>query len=440
MQFSCSIDKAKNWLKTLKRNGLIKIEYNQQVNQNVITIEAVNPEPGTRYVQMQVPDDKVEEIYTNRCKYLTNIYMYLTLHARKKDGTSFLSDGDIHRGELVETLHRIASICGCCVKTVSNVLSNLKKKGLVAFETIKSVAMKVKLLLYPVLKATVNKVSKAAIIFTEEATVNDNSALENKVDIISMPEKMAQTEEEKIIDTPVSKDVKYLLFERKKNNKVSTLNNVIAEVDKAVVSLHFPIERLREAFDVLYKKNKENGDNQITAKVIITFLSDYKKKLVAEENEQRISREKEQEFLKQKAIKEKELSELKTSWQLVAKAEKEVKDKGQIHSFREDEISRMYYLLNIDGINGYTLLERGQILLFVKDKLLANDGYERPATWKEDVIAQAILLERLLGKKEVSQKAIEEAYLKDKKEKNASLQKFIDAYEMEKKARNTGQH
>lgn len=435
--FKCSIDKAKNYLKTLVKNSLIKVEYNQDIKQKIITIPAVNPASGARYVQMQIPSDRVHEIYTNRCKYLTNIYMYLTLHARKQNGTSYINNGDVLRGELVDTLHAIAAVCGCCVKTVSNVLANLKKKGLLIFEAIKNVAMKVKLLLYPALKANVKNVART---FVNEDAKKDVPTLNNKVDVISLPKNSTETKNEEIIQTPVTEYIRHLLFDKKKNNNVSILNNVIAEVNKAVEHMNFPIEKLHEALDALYEKNKNEGDKQITATMIISFLKGYKENLILQANQRRIETEKEQEFLKQKAIKEKELSDLDSSWQLVAKAEAEVKTKGQLVSFNAGEITQMYYLLNVDGINGHTLLKRGQLLSFMRSEVLANNRFKRSAAWSEDVIAQAVLLERLLGNGEVSQEAISKAYELDKKSKKEAFHKFVNAYEMEKKARETGRH
>ena len=75
-KFLCSIDKAKGYLKTLMRNGLIQLQYNAKIKKNIITIPAVNPSPGTNYVQMQIPEEvNIECIYKNRCKFLTNIYI-----------------------------------------------------------------------------------------------------------------------------------------------------------------------------------------------------------------------------------------------------------------------------------------------------------------------------------------------------------------------------
>lgn len=144
--FKCSIDKVKGYLRTLMRNGLIQLEYNDKIKQNIITIPAVKPSPGTNYVQIQIPEGfEIERIYKNRCKYLTNIYMYLTLHAMDRCVKSLITKSDIERGELVESLHAIARKCGCCAATVRNVFDSLKTLGLLAFEAIKNVAMKVKI-------------------------------------------------------------------------------------------------------------------------------------------------------------------------------------------------------------------------------------------------------------------------------------------------------
>lgn len=139
--FECSLDRAKNYLKALKNGRLISVRYNTEIQQNVITVNAVNPTPGSKYVQMQIPDGiEVAHIYQNRCRYLTNIYMYLTLHAMDRCVKSLITKSDIERGELVESLHAIARKCGCCAATVRNVFDSLKTLGLLAFEAIKNVA------------------------------------------------------------------------------------------------------------------------------------------------------------------------------------------------------------------------------------------------------------------------------------------------------------
>ena len=144
--FKCSIDKAKGYLRTLMRNGLIQLEYNDKIKQNIITIPAVKPSPGTNYVQIQIPEGfEIERIYKNRCKYLTNIYMYLTLHASHKDEISLVANTNAHRGELIGKLGDIAAFCGCCIETVRNVLNKLKELKLVVFDAFQSVATRVKI-------------------------------------------------------------------------------------------------------------------------------------------------------------------------------------------------------------------------------------------------------------------------------------------------------
>ena len=429
--FKCSIDKAKNYLKTLVRNGLIRQEYNDNIKQNVITIPAVNPAPGSRYVQMQLPGE-AHEIYKNRCKFLTTIYMYLTLHARKQDGTSYLSSGNVLRGELVDTLHTIASVCGCCVKTVSNVFENLKKKGLLVFEAIKNIAMKVKLLFYPDRKA-VEEVTQAFA----KAVKTDVST--NKVVATTVLESKAENKNEEIIQTPVTEYVRHLLFDRKKNNNVSRLNNVIVEVNEAVAIAHFPIEKLEKALDALYEKNKKEGDKQITASMIISFLASYKEKLVSQENEYRTKTEQERKFLEEKALKEQKLKSIEEDWQLVKDAAVEVKQNGMLSSFTEAEISDMYYLLNNIDIAGYKLLKPGQILSFVIDDLLAHDCKSRKNGWSDDTVAKAILLERLLSKNEITETEMDKSRLKYKASKIEEYKRFLSNYELKTLANSVGQ-
>lgn len=80
----------------------------------------------------------------------------------------FNHKSDIERGELVESLHAIARKCGCCAATVRNVFDSLKTLGLLAFEAIKNVAMKVKLMFYPALKEAAKKVTKAIQTFVKK--------------------------------------------------------------------------------------------------------------------------------------------------------------------------------------------------------------------------------------------------------------------------------
>lgn len=60
-----------------------------------------------------------------------------------------------------------------------------------------------------------------------------------------------------IVETPVTEDVKYLLFTKKNNKNISRLNNIITEVDLAVKEMKFPLEQLRTALETLYEKNKK---------------------------------------------------------------------------------------------------------------------------------------------------------------------------------------
>ena len=428
--FECSLDKAKNYLKSLKNNRLISVRYNAEIQQNVITVNAVNPTPGSKYVQMQIPDNvKVEHLYQNRCKHLTNIYMYLTLHAMDRCVKWLTTKSDLERGELVESLHAIAKRCDCCPATVRNALISLKTLGLLAFEAIKNVAMKVKLLFYPALKEAAKKVTKAIQTFVKKDTKNDNVADSKNVAAPSASKNNSISTNENIVETSVTEDVKYLLFTKKRNTGVSRLNNIITEVDREVKEMKFPLDKLRTALDTLYEKNKEkNKDGAITASMIIAFLREYKNEMLQADYDAREKAEKEHKFLKEKATKEKDLKELDENWQLVKDAAIEVKKLGMLTSFTEAEISTMYYLLNNVGVAGYTLLGRGQILAFVKDDLIAHDCKSRKQEWSEDTIAQAILLERLLVKSEITGAEIEDSHLKDRKLKTESLNRFIADY------------
>lgn len=428
--FRCSIDKAKGYLKTLLRNGLIQLEYNDKIKQNIVTIPAVNPSPGTNYVQMQIPEGvKIERIYKNRCKFLTNIYMYLTLHASHKDEISLLANTNVHRGELIGTLGEIAAFCGCCIETVRNVLNKLKELKLVVFDAFQSVATRVKLLFYPALKEAAKKVTKAIQTFVGKDSKNDNVTNSKNVTAPSVSKKGSDSTNEDIVETSVTEDVKYLLFTKKRNKSISRLNNIITEVDLAVKEMKFPLEQLRTALETLYEKNKEENKNgEINASMIITFLGEYKKEMLKADYAAREKAEKEHKFLEEKATKEDDLKQLDDNWQLVKDAAVEVKEQGQLTSFSEAEISTMYYLLNNRGVAGHTLLERGQILAFAKDDLIANDCKSRKHGWSEDTIAQAILLERLLGKSEITETEIEDSRLKDRKLKTESLNRFIADY------------
>ena len=428
--FKCSIDKAKGYLKTLLRNGLIQLEYNDKIKQNIVTIPAVNPSPGTNYVQMQIPKGfEIERIYKNRCKYLTNIYMYLTLHASHKDEISLLANTNAHRGELIGTLGEIAAFCGCCIETVRNVLNKLKELKLVVFDAFQSVATRVKLLFYPALKEAAKKVTKAIETFVRKDTKNDNVTNSKNVAAPSVSNNNSISTNKDIVETPVTEDVKYLLFTKKNNKNISRLNNIITEVDLAVKEMKFPLEQLRTALETLYEKNKKNNKNgEINASMIITFLREYKNEMLQADYAAREKAEKEHKFLKEKATKEKDLKTLDDSWQLVKDAAVEVKKQGQLTSFSEAEISTMYYLLNNIGVARHTLLERGQILAFAKDDLIEQDRKSRKQGWSEDTIAQAILLERLLAKSEITEAEIEDSHLKDKKLKTESLNRFIADY------------
>lgn len=428
--FKCSIDKAKGYLKTLLRNGLIQLQYNAKIKKNIITIPAVKPSPGTNYVQMQIPEGfEIERIYKNRCKYLTNIYMYLTLHASHKDEISLVANTNAHRGELIGTLGDIAAFCGCCIETVRNVLNKLKELKLVVFDAFQSVATRVKLLFYPALKEAAKKVTKAIQTFVRKGTKNDNVTNSKNVAAPSVSNNNSISTNEDIVETPVTEDVKYLLFTKKNNKDISRLNNIITEVDRAVKEMKFPLEQLRTALETLYEKNKEDNKNGIiNATMIITFLGEYKKEMLQADYAAREKAEKEHKFLEEKATKEKDLNTLDDSWQLVKDAAVEVKKQGQLTSFSEAEISAMYYLLNNIGVARHTLLERGQILAFVKDDLIEKDCKSRKQGWSEDTIAQAILLERLLAKSEITEAEIEDSHLKDRKLKTESLNRFIADY------------
>ena len=428
--FKCSLDKAKNYLKSLKNNRLISVRYNTEIQQNVITVNAVNPTPGSKYVQMQIPDNvNVAHIYQNRCKYLTNIYMYLTLHAMDRCVKCLTTKSDLERGELVESLHAIAKRCDCCAGTVRNALISLKTLGLLAFEAIKNVAMKVKLLFYPALKEAAKKATRAIETFVRKDTKNDDVTNSKNVAAPSVSNNNSISTNEDIVETPVTEDVKYLLFEKKHNKNISRLNNIITEVDRAVKEMKFPLEQLRTALETLYEKNKEENKNgEINATMIITFLGEYKKEMLQANYAAREKAEKEHKFLEEKATKEKDLKTLDDSWQLVKDAAVEVKKQGQLTSFSEAEISAMYYLLNNIGVARHTLLERGQILAFVKDDLIEKDCKSRKQGWSEDTIAQAILLERLLAKSEITEAEIEDSHLKDRKLKTESLNRFIADY------------
>lgn len=425
-KMNCTIDQAKNFLIRLKQNGLISINFNKEIRQNVITVNAVNPVKGSSYVQMEIPSNSIL-LYGNKCKFLTNIYMYLTLHASRQTEKSWITNDDMERGELIESLHRIASSCGCCVQTVRNALDKLKGLGLLVFDTIKNVAMKVKMLLYPALKAA----GQATVRIVNEVT-------ERMLPKSSSPKK--NTPSEDIIQTAVTEDVKYLLFGLKKNNNVATLNNVIIEVDRAVASMNFPIGKLHEAFDKLYEKNKANGDRQITAGMIIDFLQGYLQNMKDIAYKERVDAEERMEFLQVKAEKESDIAKQDSLWSMVSQAAIEIKSKGQLTSCSPDDISEMFCLLRVKGINGHLFMKSGTNLNdIVKAGLIDSDDKNRPEAWNDTTIAQAMLIERLLGLSEITQESIEVARRQSKKDKQERLVNLQAAYDRRVKARSTAQ-
>ena len=433
--FECSLDKAKNYLKSLKNNRLISVRYNTEIQQNVITVNAVNPTPGSKYVQMQIPDGiEVAHIYQNRCRYLTNIYMYLTLHAMDRCVKSLITKSDIERGELVESLHAIARKCGCCAATVRNVFDSLKTLGLLAFEAIKNVAMKVKLMFYPALKEAAKKVTKAIQTFVKKDTKNDNVTDSKKVAEPSVSNKSYDSIKKKLEKTPVTEDVAYILVGKKHNNDISRLNNIILEVNREVGAMKFPLSQLRTALETLYEENKKAGDDKITATIIIDFLKEYKRKAERIDNEKRILNE---DLQKRYAVIDNmktKLASLDETWKLAAKAEEEIKKDGQLSSFNEDEINKVFYLFQPANIfiNKHSMME-GQAFFNIKERLIEKDEKVRPESWGDSSIAKAVLLERFLGNTDVTVQHLRVACLQDRKKLEQDIERQIRSYNDKKR-------
>lgn len=433
--FECSLDKAKNYLKSLKNNRLISVRYNTEIQQNVITVNAVNPTPGSKYVQMQIPDNvKVEHLYQNRCKHLTNIYMYLTLHAMDRCVKWLTTKSDLERGELVESLHAIAKRCDCCAATVRNALISLKTLGLLAFEAIKNVAMKVKLLFYPALKEAAKKVTKAIQTFVKKDAKNDNVTKSKKVAAPSVSKKSSDSIKEKLEKTPVTEDIAYILVGKKHNTDISRINNIILEVNCAVKEMKFPLSQLRTALETLYEENKKAGDDKITASMIIGFLKEYKRKAERIDNEKRILNEDLQERYAVIDNLKTTLASLDETWKLAAKAEEEIKKDGQLTSFNEDEINKVFYLFHPANvfINKHSMM-KGQAFFNIKERLIEKDEKVRPETWADSSIAKAVLLERFLGNTDVTVQHLRVAYLQDKKKLEQDIERQIRSYNDKKR-------
>ena len=433
--FECSLDKAKNYLKSLKNNRLISVRYNTEIQQNVITVNAVNPTPGSKYVQMQIPDNvKVEHLYQNRCKHLTNIYMYLTLHAMDRCVKWLTTKSDLERGELVESLHAIAKRCDCCAATVRNALISLKTLGLLAFEAIKNVAMKVKLLFYPALKEAAKKVTKAIQTFVKKDAKNDNVTNSKKVAAPSVSKKSSDSIKEKLEKTPVTEDIAYILVGKKHNTDISRINNIILEVNCAVKEMTFPLSQLRTALETLYEENKKAGDDKITASMIIGFLKEYKRKAERIDNEKRNLKEDLQKRYAEIDNLKTKLASLGETWKLAEKAEEEIKKDGQLTSFDEDEINKIFYLFQPANvfINEHSMMEE-QAFFNIKERLIEKDEKVRPETWTDSSIAKAVLLERFLGNTDVTVQHLRDAYLQDKKKLEQDIELRIRSYNNKKR-------
>ena len=434
--FECSLDRAKNYLKALKNGRLISVRYNTEIQQNVITVNAVNPTPGSKYVQMQIPDGiEVAHIYQNRCRYLTNIYMYLTLHAMDRCVKSLITKSDIERGELVESLHAIAKRCDCCAATVRNALISLKTLGLLAFEAIKNVAMKVKLLFYPALKEAAKKATRAIQTFVKKDTKNDNVTDSKKVAAPSVSNKSYDSIKEKLEKTPVTEDVAYILVGKKRNKDVARLNNIILEVNREVGAMKFPLSQLGTALKALYQENLEkNNNDKITASMIIGFLKEYKRKAERIDNEKRILNE---DLQKRYAVIDNmktKLASLDETWKLAAKAEEEIKKDGQLSSFNEDEINKVFYLFQPANIfiNKHSMME-GQAFFNIKERLIEKDEKVRPESWGDSSIAKAVLLERFLGNTDVTVQHLRVACLQDRKKLEQDIERQIRSYNDKKR-------
>lgn len=360
--------------------------------------------------------------------------MYLTLHASHKDEISLLANTNAHRGELIGTLGEIAAFCGCCIETVRNVLNKLKELKLVVFDAFQSVATRVKLLFYPALKEAAKKVTKAIQTFVKKDTKNDNVTDSKKVAAPSVSNKSYDSIKEKLEKTPVTEDVAYILVGKKRNKDVARLNNIILEVNREVGAMKFPLSQLRTALETLYEENKKAGDDKITATMIIDFLKEYKRKAERIDNEKRILNE---DLQKRYAVIDKmktKLASLDETWKLAAKAEEEIKKDGQLTSFNEDEINKVFYLFQPANvfINKHSMME-GQAFFNIKERLIEKDKKVRPESWGDSSIAKAVLLERFLGNTDVTVQYLRIAYLQDRKKLEQDIERQIRSYNDKKR-------
>ena len=307
--------------------------------------------------------------------------------------------------------------------------------GLLAFEAIKNVAMKVKLMFYPALKEAAKKVTKAIQTFVRKGTKNDNVTNSKNVAEPSVSNKSYDSIKKKLEKTPVTEDVAYILVGKKHNNDISRLNNIILEVNREVGAMKFPLSQLGTALKALYQENLEkNNNDKITASMIIGFLKEYKRKAERIDNEKRILNE---DLQKRYAVIDNmktKLASLDETWKLAAKAEEEIKKDGQLSSFNEDEINKVFYLFQPANIfiNKHSMME-GQAFFNIKERLIEKDEKVRPESWGDSSIAKAVLLERFLGNTDVTVQHLRVACLQDRKKLEQDIERQIRSYNDKKR-------
>ena len=307
--------------------------------------------------------------------------------------------------------------------------------GLLAFEAIKNVAMKVKLLFYPALKEAAKKATRAIQTFVKKDTKNDNVTDSKKVAEPSVSNKSYDSIKKKLEKTPVTEDVAYILVGKKHNNDISRLNNIILEVNREVGAMKFPLSQLGTALKALYQENLEkNNNDKITASMIIGFLKEYKRKAERIDNEKRILNE---DLQKRYAVIDNmktKLASLDETWKLAAKAEEEIKKDGQLSSFNEDEINKVFYLFQPANIfiNKHSMME-GQAFFNIKERLIEKDEKVRPESWGDSSIAKAVLLERFLGNTDVTVQHLRVACLQDRKKLEQDIERQIRSYNDKKR-------
>ena len=379
---------AKSCTDRLKRSGAINVRQEQVSGSKSvawnkvsrITVKGV-PVPDESYVKMEFPVAE-EQFWAE--PVLAQLYTYMICTAFYEDcyiiGTKNTAK-KVSRGDVLLSYKKVLKCLKCKEWQLKRILSILESAGSITrMERVGNRGVLIHLNYYPKQDAKKKLKNKEVVGPQQSQPSYTHSASSENISVGEKKKKSYNSDKKQdvaILDTEVTEAISYLFSELKKNKNKVRLNEIIEYVDNNMPP-NFPKEKLMDAMDYYYSKNRTA---YIEEENVVEAMIEFQNSLVKSSSNSIDKERTEQELRRKMAEENEKYISYKADWKIVGENfERYMEEKDRISTVEPETIDSMYYTLwhaNLgEKFVAAELLEKG---------ICVN----RPSSWDEEIYKHA---------------------------------------------------